>query len=67
MQLEQIGDGLSTKESNWSYLHVPNGGIEMKNEGQEQTKAIAEIKKEVQLSRWQRQIEERQVAGLDVA
>ena len=39
----------------------------MKNEGQEQTKAIAEIKKEVQLSQWQRQIEERQVAGLDVA
>ena len=39
----------------------------MKNEGQEQTKAIAEIKKEVQLSQWQRQIEERQTAGLNVA
>lgn len=39
----------------------------MKNEGQEKTKAIAEIKKEVQLSQWQRQIEERQTAGLDVA
>lgn len=48
-------------------MHVPNGGIEMKNEGQEQTKAIAEIKKEVQLSQWQRQIEERQVSGLGVA
>ena len=39
----------------------------MKNEGQEQTKAIAEIKKEVQLAQWQRQVEERRAAGLNVA
>ena len=31
------------------------------------TKAIAEIKEQVQLDRWQKQIEERQLAGLSIA
>ena len=31
------------------------------------TKAIAEIKEQVQLDRWQKQIEERQVTGLSIA
>lgn len=38
----------------------------MKNERQEQTQAIAEIKERVQLTEWQRQIEERQTEGLGV-
>lgn len=39
----------------------------MKNEEQEKTQAIAEIKERVQLAEWQRQIEERQSEGLRVA
>ena len=31
------------------------------------TKAITEIKEQVQLDRWQKQIEERQLAGLSIA
>lgn len=39
----------------------------MKNEEQEKTPAIAEIKERVQFAEWQRQIEERQSEGLGVA
>ena len=35
-------------------------------DNQEKTKAIAEIKESVQLSTWQREIEERQVSGMSV-
>ena len=39
----------------------------MKNEKQEKTQAIAEIKERVQFAEWQRRIEERQSEGLGVA
>lgn len=38
----------------------------MKNEEQEKTQAIAEIKERIQFAEWQRQIEERQSKGLGV-
>ena len=44
--------------------NIAEGKIEMYNQGK--TKAIAEIKESVQLSTWQREIEERQASKMSV-